>query len=245
MSVLEEIFGGLDRLAPGSEAATSRIAGSLEWPKEPRILDVGAGTGAQTLVLVKMLPLSHVVALDVSELALATLQRRAEEAGLAGRVTTHVGPMHAMDFPAESFDAVWSEGSAYIMGVANALRKWKPMIKRNGYLVISDCTWLTVAPSAQAQTFWDEAYPAMRTMDKTLALAREAGYTVLGTYVLPPAAWETEYYAAVEPRVQRALEQYESGTRERKTAERVRREIDLFRAHGNEYGYVYYTLQKA
>jgi cyclopropane fatty-acyl-phospholipid synthase-like methyltransferase len=244
MSAMEELMAGLDRLAPGSEAATMRVLSLLELPAAARMLDIGAGTGAQSIVLAKALPQAHVTALDVNELSLATLQKRAQEAGVASRITTHCGPMHAMDFPADSFDAIWSEGAAYLMGVANALRKWKPTIKQSGYLVFSECTWLTVAPSPEAQEFWDEAYPPMQTLDQNAALARDAGYEVLGTYVLAPAAWETEYYAPLEPRIEQLLQRFDPGSRDWKTIDRVRREIAIFRAYGNEYGYVFYTLKK-
>ncbi|HET7813104.1 MAG TPA: class I SAM-dependent methyltransferase [Candidatus Baltobacteraceae bacterium] len=244
MSAVAQLMAGMERTAPGSDAATVRVLAVLEdLPSDAKILDVGAGTGAQSIVLATALPQARITALDISEGQLAVLQRRAQEAGVAGRIATHTGPMHAMDFPAASFDAIWSEGAAYIMGLNNALRKWKPMLKPRGFLVISECTWLTVAPSPDAQDFWDEAYPAMQTLEQNLELARDAGYEVLGTYVLPLEAWQHNYYEQLEPRVASALAQYEPSSREWKAVERVRREIEIFRAHGNQYGYVFYALR--
>lgn len=245
MSVLAELMNGLDRMGPGSDAATLRVLGMLDdLPPEPRILDVGAGAGAQSLVLARALPGARITALDVNDVSLARLTKRAAQANLAGRITTHVGPMHAMDFPANAFDVIWSEGAAYIMGFANALRKWKPMLKGGGYLVASELTWLTVAPAADAQTFWDEAYPAMQTLEQNTDVAKEAGYELLATYILPGDAWQTEYYGPLEPRLAALFVRYPPSSREWKTLERMRREIDVFRAHGHEYGYVFYALRK-
>lgn len=244
MSGITQLMAGMERTAPGSEAATLRVLAMLEGlPPEPKILDVGAGTGAQSIVLANALPLARITALDISEGQLTVLQRRAQEANVASRITTHTGPMHAMDFPAESFDAIWSEGAAYIMGFNNALRKWKPMLKKRGFLVISECTWLTVAPSPDAQDFWDEAYPAMQTVEQNVELAQDAGYEVIGTYVLPPDAWQANYYEQLEPRVEQALAQYDEFSRDWKAIDRVRREIAIFRAHGNQYGYVFFALR--
>ena len=245
MSVISELMAGLKRTAPGSDAATLRVLGSLDSvPPEARILDVGAGTGAQSLLLAQALPLAKITALDVDELALNTLRARAAGAGLAAHITTQISPMHAIDFPAGTFDVIWSEGAAYIMGFGNALRKWKRMVKNHGYVVISECTWLTVAPSSAAQSFWDEAYPAMQTLEQNTELAKDAGYEVTGTYILPPEAWQNEYYAELEPRLAAALAQHRPGTREWKDLDEVRREIEVFRAHGNQYGYVFYALRK-
>jgi ubiquinone/menaquinone biosynthesis C-methylase UbiE len=244
MSAIAQLMAGMERTAPGSDAATLRVLGMLEGlPPDAKVLDVGAGTGAQSIVLAAALPQARITALDISEGQLAVLQRRAQEANVASRITTHTGPMHALDFPAESFDVIWSEGAAYIMGFNNALRKWKPMLKKRGFLVISECTWLTVAPSPDAQDFWDEAYPAMQTLEQNLELARDSEYDVLGTYVLPLEAWQRNYYEDLEPRVAQALAQYDASSRDWKAIDRVRREIAVFRAHGNQYGYVFYALR--
>lgn len=244
MSAIAQLMAGMERTAPGSDAATLRVLGMLEGlAPDAKILDVGAGPGAQSIALAAALPLARITALDISEAQLALLQRRAQEAGVGARIATYTGPMHAMDFAAGSFDAIWSEGAAYIMGFNNALRKWKPMLKARGFLVISECSWLTVAPSPDAQDFWDEAYPAMQTLEQNLELARDAEYEVLGTYVLPLEAWQRNYYEVLEPRVEAALAQYDASSRDWKTVERVRREIAVFRAHGNQYGYVFYALR--
>lgn len=242
---MAEIFGGLPRLAPGSNAATMRVLDALDGiPEEARVLDVGAGTGAQSVVLAQALPNARITALDVNEHALGVLMQRAAQANVAGRISTHVGPMHAMDFPIDAFDLIWSEGSAYIMGFANALRKWKPLIRKNGYVVISECTWLTIAPSARAQDFWDAAYPAMQTLQQNLDLIAEAGYDLITTYTVPPAAWEDEYYALLEPRLAALPSTYPAGSREHKALMRIKDEIEIFRTHSDQFGYVFYALRK-
>lgn len=245
MSVMEELQAGLTRNAPGSEAATLRVAAMLEdLPDEARILDIGCGSGPQTVALAKAFEHARITAVDVDELMLGALSKRAAEANVAGRITPVAASMHALPFADDSFDAIWSEGAIFIVGFANGLRKWRPLVRAGGYVVVSECTWLTVAPSPQAQEFWDEAYPSMQRLEQNIATAHDAGYEVLGTYVLPPEAWVKEYYAELEPRIAPLLGRQEKGSRAWRQIDRVRREIETFRAFGQQYGYVFYVLRR-
>lgn len=245
MSVIAELQAGLPRNGPGSDAATARVLSMLpDVPSDARILDIGAGTGPHTVVLAQALPEARITAVDVNEAVLAQLQRRAAQANASARISTLAMSMHALTFPDGSFDVIWSEGAVYIMGFANGLRAWRAFLRPGGYLVVSENTWLTVAPSPDAQDFWDEAYPSMQTLEQNLAIARDAGYEVVGTYILPPEAWVTEYYAPLEPRIAQMIQRYPKGSREWKLVDRTRRELEIFRAHGNQYGYVFYALRR-
>ncbi len=55
-----------------------------------------------------------------------------------------------MPFEEQQFELLWAEGGAYIMGVEQALKQWKPFIKANGYLVIGDLVWLSDNQSQEA-----------------------------------------------------------------------------------------------
>ncbi|MGE5484827.1 MAG: hypothetical protein ACM3X4_07420 [Ignavibacteriales bacterium] len=46
--------------------------------------------------------------------------------------------MLQLSFPPESFDLIWSEGAIYIMGFGNGLTAWKPLLRRGGYVVVSE-----------------------------------------------------------------------------------------------------------
>jgi ubiquinone/menaquinone biosynthesis C-methylase UbiE len=76
----------------------------------------------QTMDLAALLPDARIVALDSHAPFLAEVQRRAVAGGAADRVTTVLGDMAALPFPAASFDLVWCEGAAYILGWR---RRWR------------------------------------------------------------------------------------------------------------------------
>ena len=80
---------------------------------------------------------------------LDALVARSVEAGLGERITPLRADMAALSFAPARFDLIWAEGSAYIMGVANALRAWKAFLKPHGYLALSELLWLTDDPPGE------------------------------------------------------------------------------------------------
>src|SRR5512140_1883138 len=82
-----EVHAGLPREAPGDEASTARALGMMQGlPAVPSILDIACGPGAQTIALTKH-SAARITAIDVHQPFLDELQRRTEQAGVAGRVT--------------------------------------------------------------------------------------------------------------------------------------------------------------
>ena len=84
MGIYEEIFEYLPRQGPGSRAVTRQAlelaASSL--PENPRILDVGCGSGASSLLLAQVSG-AHVTAVDKSAFLLDRLSAAAREQGLS------------------------------------------------------------------------------------------------------------------------------------------------------------------
>ena len=125
MEIFFEIHRDLPREAPGSDACTARALSMIPaLPDDPRILDIGCGPGAQTLVLARQTG-GRVTAIDTHQPFLDDLARRAERAGLTSRVHPQLGDMTALDFEEASFDVIWSEGAIYIMGLREGLTAWR------------------------------------------------------------------------------------------------------------------------
>ncbi len=116
-----EVFEPLPRQGPGNLACAQRaLALCTELPSSPRILDLGCGSGAQTLHLASLTK-GTIVAVDSHAPLIERLRAKVDERGLSARVEARVGDMSALDLPAESFDLVWSEGALYNLGLAAAL----------------------------------------------------------------------------------------------------------------------------
>ena len=78
--------------------------------EKPRILDVGCGSGVPTIELAK-LSKGKVIGIDIDQTLLNELNRKIEREDLSNRVTTRKCSLFDMDFPDESFDIIWTEGS--------------------------------------------------------------------------------------------------------------------------------------
>ncbi|MES9589889.1 bifunctional class I SAM-dependent methyltransferase/N-acetyltransferase [Streptomyces sp. NPDC094045] len=234
---------GLPRQSPGSDATVRRLlefAGPL--PRRPRVLDLGCGPGRATLLLAAEAG-AEVTAVDLHQPFLDELRAEADARGLGDRVRTvraDMAELSGPDFPDGSFDLVWAEGSAYLIGFDTALRDWKRLLAPGGSLVVTECAWTTDAPTAEARAFWEQE-TSMRPVAANTEAAVAAGYHALGVLVQPDSDWDAYYVPLAEhvagadasaPGMAWAL----AATRE---------ELAMRRDHGTEYGYAGYVLRPA
>ena len=234
-----KIHSALPRQAPGSDETSLRLF-KLAGDPTGKALDIGCGPGRASLLLTESG--LEVVALDTHQPFLDELRAMADCRKMSEKISTRNLSMDAIDYADENFDLIWAEGSAYIMGWEKALKGWRRFLKPGGKLVATECCWLTDKPSDGAREFWAENYPTMLTLDEATRVAREQGYGVVGTYILPASDWFDEYYT---PLKQRHVELSKNADDAMKQAiELSSREIELYEKHGEEYGYVGFVLEK-
>jgi len=114
------LHGDLPREGVGSDATTRTLLElTAPLPASPCALDVGCGPGRASLVLAGAGV--RVTAVDLHEPFLRRTRSAAQDAGLAGRVAVERASMTALPHPDGTFDLLWSEGAAYLMGVDRAL----------------------------------------------------------------------------------------------------------------------------
>ncbi len=115
MADFMKVFQRLERWGPGSDTDSLKALSVLPITPQ-RIIDIGCGKGFSTRLLAKHTQ-AEILAVDNEQSALDELNTCLTEQGLGDRVTLSCASMTELPFSAESFDCVWSEGSAYIMGV--------------------------------------------------------------------------------------------------------------------------------
>jgi serine/threonine-protein kinase HipA len=238
-----QLHSGLSQQGPGSDDATREALRRLgPLPASPRVIDLGCGPGRQTLVLARQLGVP-ITAVDLHAPFLAQLEASAAEQGMGHLIHTRRADFGALEDPPGSYDLLWSEGAIYHLGWAEGLRRWRPLLRAGGHLAVSEATWLTDAPPAEAAAFWREAYPALGTSASNTEAARGAGYEVLGTFPLPASAWWDGYYRPLQARIEAHRERARQDPGLAAAIAETEREIALYARHGESYGYVFYLLR--
>jgi len=238
-ALFHELIAGLNRHAPGSDASTRRALALVPGlPAAPIVADMGCGPGAASLVLAEALPHARIVALDLLMGSLARLRAQAP-----ARVLPVLSDMARPPLVPGTVDLIWAEGSAYALGLAEALGAWRPLLRPGGCLAASDAVWLTSDPPPEARAFWDEDYPQMTDRDGALAALRAAGLEPVGDFAMPADDWDA-YYGPLEARLRQLRADHPNDADAQAVAETVAAEIDLFRRHGASYGYLFMVAMR-
>jgi len=143
---------------------------------KPRILDVGCGSGVPTMELAR-LSNGEIIGLDVNQSLLDVFSRKIENAGVSDRVKAIKCSIFDMEFPKESSDIIWSEGSIYVIGFKRGLQEWKRFLKPNGFIMVHD---------------------EKGNIEEKRKQISSCGYDLLGHFILNEDTWWAEYFAPLE-----------------------------------------------
>jgi SAM-dependent methyltransferase len=237
--ILFEVFEALPRGGPGDAETTRRaLALVAALPERPRVLDLGCGPGpAATLDLAGRIDGARVVGLDLHEPFAREVGRKARETGLGDRVFGVRADMGAPPFAAASFDIVWSEGALYQVGFAHGVCLCRELLRAGGRLVCSEAVWLRDDPPEDLRRFWDREYPAISGIETTLERVRAAGLSIVGHFTLPASAWWTDLYTPMGARLAALRDRHAGDAAAQGALDEMQAEVDLYRRHGDSYGY--------
>jgi ubiquinone/menaquinone biosynthesis C-methylase UbiE len=239
-----EIYEALPRQGPGDEESTKRAFQKLAGlPGHPEILDVGCGSGGQTLILAK-LSSGNITALDNHAPFIEKLKRNARRNGYADRIHCVVGDMAAMNFPKRSFDVIWCEGAVFVMGFSNALKKWRPLLRPNGYLAISELVWFKKRAPKEIKDSFTREYPDMKYYKDINPVIESSGYKMIDYFPLPGKSWWTYYYKPAKVKLVALRRKYHNNKKAQAIFDSFQLEIDMHRKYAEFYGYGFYIMQK-
>lgn len=233
-----------ERQGPGSDAITKQALDIIGHDKNIKlnVLDVGCGTGAQTIALAKYLN-CNIVAIDLFEDFLNGLKCRFKESKIADKLTTIACSMNEMSFKENTFDLIWSEGAIYNIGFENGLNEWKRFVRPGGYIAVSEITWTTNKRPKEIESHWMKEYPGIETTSKKIEIIEKLGYRFVGAITLPEYTWEEMYYKPMEARFSQFLRN-NPGEESKSIVDAERKEIELYRKYKDYYSYVFYIMRK-
>lgn len=232
-------FKDLNRLAPGSDESTIDVLNLLEIDKDSQmdILEVGCGTGSDTLVLADYFKNSTVEAVDLFPHYLSVLDDKIKENNLQSRVFTYQMDMNDLDFANEEIDLLFCHAGAEIMGFKKALHRWRRVLKTGGYLICSDLTWIS-KKSKESMDFWKNNYSEIDTVENKIAQIEKLGFEYVNHYVLNKNEFEN-YYGQLDAN----LDKIKSDKSAKDFIKQLKREINV--SKNEDYSYVYYIMKKS
>jgi ubiquinone/menaquinone biosynthesis C-methylase UbiE len=200
---------------------TRRAFRMLPKMDKPRTLDVGCGSGIPTLELAR-LGQGEVIGIDIDQPALDIFARKIKGEGLTHRVQAINCSMFDMDFPDESFDIIWCEGSIYPIGFEKGLREWKRFLKPGGHMVVHD---------------------ELGNISEKLGLVSDCGYELIGHFLLSQDTWRREYFTPLEELINEFETKLTDDPRASEELHKARKELDMFRKNPVRNSSVYLIMK--
>ena len=188
----------------------------------PRILDIGCGTGAPTMELAWLCN-GHILAVDIDQLSLDILSQKIEEAGLQDRVRAVKCSLFELDFPDEAFDIIWAEGSIHIIGFERGLKEWRQLLNPKGFLVVHD----------ESENIAEKRAQILRS-----------GYDLIEHFVLPGDMWWKVYFDPLEKHINEIRKEYSTDPAVLSVCDTEQREIDMVKKNPRQYGSAFFVMQK-
>jgi len=209
-----------------------------------KIADIGCGTGASALILARLLN-AKITAVDFLQDFLDILETRAQNEGVAEKITSICASMDELPFEEEEFDVIWSEGAIYNIGFQKGIVDWKRYLKPGGLLIASEISWITNTRPSELQKHWDNEYPEIDLVSSKIKALEENGYSPIGYFVLPEYCWLKNYYEPLRSSFQDFLSRNGSSDEACAIVEAERYEIELYEKYKAHYSYGVYVARKS
>ncbi|MFA4825206.1 MAG: class I SAM-dependent methyltransferase [Methanoregula sp.] len=238
-----KVFESLPRQGPGCSGATRKAFSYLPpLPPGARVLDIGCGSGTQTRDLAALTS-SSITAVDNHQPFLDAVSKKAKEDGTAGRIKTVCASMDSLPFDPGQFDLIWSEGAIFIVGFEKGLNLWKPLLKKGGYMVVSDANWFEPNPPEELMKWWEsEGYVPVPEEEMKERIKR-AGLRLVATYRLPESGWWENYHVPMLARIAEFRKTHGLDPGNAALLDALEHEADMYRKYKRYYGYTFFVME--
>ena len=222
MDELEKFNRDKDLLRHRMDKYTRQAFSLLPAVDRPRILDIGCGAGVPTMTLAGLCN-GTITAIDTDQAELERLINKISQAGLDDRITVINKSMLAMDFPDNSFDIIWAEGSIFAAGFEQGLRDWKRIVRHGGYLGIHD----------------DRG-----NVSEKLDIISAQGYLLVDYFIMDTGIWMDDYYDPLQELVRETRNAGIHGDALSSELSRQQSEIDMVNRNPGQCTSVFFILQR-
>jgi len=245
IELLVDFYKNVERQGPGSSVETKKALNLLNFNPEIKlkIADIGCGTGAQTITLAEKTK-GKIIAIDLFPEFLNVLKANAKHLNLTNHITVENQSMDNLNLGEEAFDLVWSEGAIYIMGFEEGLKAWSTLLKKDGYIVVSEISWFSEDRPIELEAYWKREYPQIDKISNKIKVIEKSGYTPVGFFKIPDYCWIDNYYQPMQLLFSEFLDRHKRSDAAVRLVDEAQKEIELFEKYKAYYGYCFYLAQK-
>jgi SAM-dependent methyltransferase len=152
--------------------------------------------------------------------------------------------MYELPFKPNEFDLFWAEGSIYNIGFERGLTEWRKFIKPNGFIAVSDCSWLTNVRPKEDANYFAENFKEIDSITNKLQIMTDAGYMPVAHFILPEYCWFDNYYTPIRNCMPAFLEENNNSEEAKLFVDRMNKERAMYQQYKSCHGYVFYIGQK-
>ena len=244
VNLICEYYSSVERQGPGSPEITIKALSFIDnLSEESRIVDIGCGTGGQTMVMAQNTS-GHITGIDLFPVFIDLFNYNAKKLNLQDKVDGIVGSMDNLPFKNEELDLIWSEGAIYNIGFEKGLNEWRKFLKTGGYVAVSEGSWFTDERPTEIEEFWMDAYPEIDTIPNKVEQMQKAGYIPVATFILPEECWTEHFYAPQVSAQEVFLKKYAGNKTAKEFIANQQHETQLYYKYKEYYGYVFYIGKK-
>lgn len=244
MKYFFELYESLPRQGPGDNESTRKAYSFLEnIPLKPSILDIGCGSGMQTMELARISN-GEIIALDNHQEFLDKIIEKAKSEDLGDNISCVNESMTDMDLKPESFDIIWSEGALYFFGFDKGLDQIHTLLKKDGYLVFTEAVLFKENLPDEVHDIWKDEYPDVGNIEKNLKLIKKHHFRIINHFTLPKKSWFTHFYDPMKVEIKRLKEKYKDNSSALEIFDISEQEIDIYNRNSDCFGYEFFIAQK-
>lgn len=242
LKLLVDLHIGNKRQGPGSDEITKKILGVLGLDKNSKleIADIGCGTGASTIEILKNTN-SNITAVDFLPQFLDKLKSVGKD--FEDRLTVVEADMGNLPFKENQFDVIWSEGAIYNIGFEKGVKEWTKFLKENGYIVLSEITWIKENVPEEIKKHWETEYPEIDFAENKIKILEKNGFEMINYFLLPEKCWLDTYYSPLESGYRDFLERNNNSEETRQIVEENKKETKLYRKYKDYFSYGVYIAK--
>lgn len=233
------------RQTPGDVESIKKVLHMIpDLPECPKILDIGCGTGIQSVAIAQEID-CQITAVDDDEHSLFKLNIHAMKNNVDNKISTVYKPVTCITFPDESFDLIWSEGTTFLIGLEEALKTWHKYLKPSSCLVFTELTWKKENPPEEILNYWNSEHPGITTHEIMAEKLGSFNYKLAASYIIPETAWWEDYYNVLQEDINSYSDIPDLDDELKTILEGSQKEINMYRKYSEFFGFAFYIAQKA